>query len=452
MPVNTQKCLDVAVDHRIQRLLRPVPVPETSGQPSAHVSRIESRGRELKRPRDEIEVTAQLAGPAVTGGIAITLQQPRRKHPFGEGIDRVIEDCETLRAVADVFAVASCGSLNIKDHIAVVDLLPFVPERIGGMSHASLRSSVQPSVQAICDKQPGVLVCAGQIWTDQTGYEKGDEGELESIGVGETFGRQGNRELPVVAHIRHGNKGLIAIRRVNGFHPSHAMNYYPHVSALRQLLILVGAEACGRVRDDWENEDWMDELRKNAKAKKRFEESSTGPKTLQERYSKSLLPVRKKLEILLSTSEATTGGSNAWYKKLLDSALSENCNNASLALGEMIGLERKAWQKPAADTLDLANRLLPLCKSSSNAKLRKVVHQVFSTVKDRVTVEESNDGGHHTFVDVCAVRDDFLTLAVEIESLLLNLLQEQKEEQAKSADVLSGLLKDMKLNASTVIR
>lgn len=261
MAVNTQECLYVAVDHRIQRLLRPVPVPENSGRPSGHVSRIEYRGGELKRPRDEIDVTTQLAEPAVTGGIAITLQQPRHKHPFEKGIDGVIEDCQTLRAVADVFSVASCGSLNIKDHIAVVDLLPFTLDKIDDMSHASLRSSAQPSVQAIYDKQPSVLVCAGRIWTDQTSYQKGDEKELECIGVGKTFG---NPELSGFAHIGHGNEGLIAIPRVNGFHPSHAMCYNAHVSVLRQLLILVGAEACGTVRGDWENEGWMDQLRKNA--------------------------------------------------------------------------------------------------------------------------------------------------------------------------------------------
>ncbi|QPG95507.1 hypothetical protein C2857_000998 [Epichloe festucae Fl1] len=464
MPVNTQKCLDVAVDHRIQRLLRPVPVPENSGQPSAHVSCIESRGRELERPREEIEVTVKLAGPTVTGGIAITLQQPRRKHPFGQGIDQVIKDCETLRALEDVFSVASCGSLNIKDHIAVVDLLPFTPDKIDNMSHASLRSSVQPSVQAICEKQPSVLVCAGQIWTGETGYEKGDEQELECIGVGKTFGSQGER--PVVADIRHGNKGLIAIPRVNGFHPSRAMNYRPHVSVLRQLLILVGAEACGTVRDDWKNKGWMDKLREKAMESETLSKVAPDSKTQkarQKRYSKSLRLVREELVKLLSTSEATTGGSNASYDDLLDSALSEKCNDASLALGEMIPLGRKgwprgvagendAWQEAAADTLDLANGTLPLCESSSNAELKRVVKKAFSTVKARVTVEESHEGGHHTFVDICAVRDDFLTLAVEIESLLLKM-QKQKEEQAKSgADVLSGLLKDMKLNPATVNR
>lgn len=199
--------------------------------------------------------------------------------------------------------------------------------------------------------------------------------------------------------------------------------------------------------------------------KARPAEASTdkSPKACQKRYSKSLRLVREQLEELFPKSEATTGGSNAWYDELLSSALSEKCNNASLTLREMIRLKRKGWpggsarendaamQKAAADTLDLVKPPLPRCRSSSKAELRKVVEGVFSTVKKHVTVEESNGGGHHKFVDIiCAVRDDFLRLAVKIESLLFKM-RKQKEEQAKSeVDVLSGQLKDMKLNPATV--
>lgn len=197
--------------------------------------------------------------------------------------------------------------------------------------------------------------------------------------------------------------------------------------------------------------------------KARPAEASTDktPKACQKRYSKSLSLVGEQLVQLLPTSETTTGGSNAWYDELLGSALSEKCNNASLTLREMIRLKRKGWpgesarendaamQKAAADTLDLVNPPLPRCRSSSKAELRKVVEKVFSTVKKCVT-EESNGGGHHKFVDICAVRNGFLKLAVEIESLLFKM-RKQKEEQAKSeVDVLLGQLKDMKLNPATV--
>jgi hypothetical protein len=53
----------VAVDHRIRLLFKPVCNDLT--EPSNHVSRIKARGRSLERPHSEIQVTAQLAGPAL---------------------------------------------------------------------------------------------------------------------------------------------------------------------------------------------------------------------------------------------------------------------------------------------------------------------------------------------------------------------------------------------------
>ena len=105
--IQPKLCLDVAVDHRIRLLFKPVCNDLT--EPSNHVSRIKARGRSLERPHSEIQVTAQLAGPAFKGGIAVALQQPRHNHPFEEGLDAVIRDCETLYALDDVFPLYPAG-------------------------------------------------------------------------------------------------------------------------------------------------------------------------------------------------------------------------------------------------------------------------------------------------------------------------------------------------------
>ncbi|EEY18661.1 predicted protein [Verticillium alfalfae VaMs.102] len=119
----TKICLGVAVDHRIQRLCKTTP-HGLAGE-SDHVASIKEEGRALKRPREEVAVTAELAGPAYKGGIAVMLQQPRKTHPYDKGIDAVIEDCESLLALYEVFDVASRGSLDIRTNVSVVDLLPF---------------------------------------------------------------------------------------------------------------------------------------------------------------------------------------------------------------------------------------------------------------------------------------------------------------------------------------
>lgn len=261
-PKQPKVCLDVAIDHRIRRLFRPVLVDLQ--EHSNHVSRLEVRGRMLKRSRHEIQVTAQLAGPAAKGGIAIALQQPRNNHPFEKGLDAVIEDCGTLYALYDIFTAVSCGTLDIRTDITIVDLLPYEHEKVAEIGDdAKLRESFSTSTQIICDKEPGVLLCAGKIWLPSAGKfddRKGEAWKFESAGLGKKFGS--TAKLPVATKIRSEEGGFVTIPRVNGFHPSFAMNYHPHVGLLRQLQILIGAETCGMLRGDWEDEEWMDELRR----------------------------------------------------------------------------------------------------------------------------------------------------------------------------------------------
>ncbi|KAF6517475.1 hypothetical protein HZS61_003036 [Fusarium oxysporum f. sp. conglutinans] len=66
MALDTQSkvCLDIAVDHRIRLLFKPVSANST--EHSNHVSRIKSRGLSLKRSYHEIGVTAKLAGPEIS--------------------------------------------------------------------------------------------------------------------------------------------------------------------------------------------------------------------------------------------------------------------------------------------------------------------------------------------------------------------------------------------------
>jgi hypothetical protein len=223
-------CLDVAVDHRIRRLFKPISDGLT--ERSNHVFRIEARGLSLKRPHSEIQVTMQLAGPANKGGIAIALQQPRHNHPFENGLDAVIQNCETLYALDDVFSAVSCRSLNIRTNVTVVDLLPYVSECTARIDDATLEESFRASKHIMLDKEPSVLLCAGRIWLPNAGKfykRKGDACKFESIGVGQKFGT--TPKYPVKARIRReGEREFVTISRVNGFHPSHAMNYHPHVS------------------------------------------------------------------------------------------------------------------------------------------------------------------------------------------------------------------------------
>ena len=247
-------CLNIAVDHRISALFRPVACPSASANSSDHVAVLQDGGFRLARPRDEILVTGELAGPAQTGGIAVALQQPREAQPFEMGTEAVINNCNTFLALKEIFPVISCGSLHIIKDISIIDLLPFVTEaEVSFMDEEKLRTALQISQQTFCAKKPDVVLCAGKLpWTLRNCKEQ--MWRLESIGVGRVD------KFPVAKLLNRDGK-IVEIKRVNCFHPSHAINYKSEYSSLRQLLLLEAAKACGVYRGDWEEEDWMENMR-----------------------------------------------------------------------------------------------------------------------------------------------------------------------------------------------
>ncbi|KAH7123592.1 hypothetical protein B0J11DRAFT_487829 [Dendryphion nanum] len=464
MALDTQAkvCLGVAIDHRIRRLFKPVVNDLTES--SEHVSRIEARGSSLKRSRKEIQVTAQIAGPPVKGGIAITLLQPRDNHRFEEGLNSVIENCKTLNALDDIFFTASCGTLDIRTGITVVDLLPYVHEKIEEIDDTTLRESFRVSVQAICDKEPEILLCAGRVWLPRAGRfddRKGDAWRMESIGIGKRFGS--TPKLPTMARVRREKGGFAAINRVNGFHPSHAMNHNSHASLLRQLLILIAAETCGTLRGDWEEKEWMNELRESCQGLSNSLSDVSPPKSplqnphekpgkyipyYQELYSDALLDLQNCVSLLVSDPKLANKTPRALYESLVSSGLSEKCNNATLILRQMSRLQDTGWpdsvawrnekalEKAASETLGFVKDLLRVAKRSNSTQLAEIIQRGANSIRERVT---PRSGKHLVYeLDLSGAGDDFLDLATDIETLLSDLLPET-ETPANVAEQEEGL-------------
>jgi hypothetical protein len=192
MGVGTQSnvCLGIAVDHRIRALCKPVTV--SSKELSKHISLIQTLGESLERSHKEIQVTTELARTAFKGGIAITLKQPRDNHPFEEGIDKVIEDCETLYALYEIFRVVSCETLDIRSDIGIVDLLPYMSDNLTEVDDADLKEFFDQSAQAICDMNPSF--CSSQAqYCSLSGLpsteSKGRPGSLKASDLVRRLGR-----------------------------------------------------------------------------------------------------------------------------------------------------------------------------------------------------------------------------------------------------------------------
>jgi len=243
--------LGIAIDHRIRRLIQPVEYAP-GDQAGNHISILNARGRALARSKEEIAVTADLASPGSTGGIAVILQQPRENHAFEAGAEAVIDECPTLRALEEVFFVVSGGKLALLHDISVIDLLPYTSNDKG------MADAFRAAQWAITAKEPDVVLCAGKKRLPKDLWDlKGDMFNLESKGVGAVFD-----EYPFT-NISNSEGNSIKIRRVNGFHPSHALNHCPESSCLRQLLFLCVAETCAVYRTGlWNEETWMPAFRK----------------------------------------------------------------------------------------------------------------------------------------------------------------------------------------------
>jgi hypothetical protein len=241
-------CLDVAIDHRLRPLFRPLDTACDNSQ-GDHVRLIRKLGQDLLRNgkkicSDEIEMAAYLATPSTTGGICFVLQQPANNHPYHLGVDAVVASSPTIRTLLlEAWNTVSCNSSKP----SILDRLPFI--RCQDAVDPDLQHFVQErSFAMIKAKRPKVVVC---MWKRKSQDE--DVGRMctvEGIGVDRTFASC-HQEL----------EPGFQTKLVNAFYPSYAMNYNPHESCFRQLLILEMTQACGLYAGRWHNKCWMDDIR-----------------------------------------------------------------------------------------------------------------------------------------------------------------------------------------------
>jgi len=247
-------CLDIAVDHRIERLFIAVQLPVGTALPDSdndeafddiadftahHIRALDS---------NEINVTKRLAGPyGVTGGILVMLQQPAEDHQFQKGTAATVRECMTLKELHNTFHTVSRGTVGIAD-INVLDITPFVRPSDGKDLNPSVREGLQHHVlKTVKERKPAVVMCASRSY-ETAGPLKCFAG----LGVGKTIFERHNAE---------GDQPF----KVNAFHPSYALNFYPWDPDCRQLLLLEAIHVCRRWSGDWVEEDWMLELRERCR-------------------------------------------------------------------------------------------------------------------------------------------------------------------------------------------
>ncbi|KAL7916725.1 hypothetical protein GGI35DRAFT_433913 [Trichoderma velutinum] len=349
---STAVCLDVAIDHRIRRLLKPgLSIKVNPSRPDGeHVEKLRQLYPSVLSKRNdashELRVTEQLAEPLSQGGLVVALLRPANDHPFADGVDVVVEKSPTLRALRDVFKILD---LDLVKDVTVLDALPFMPKKDipntfgNGMTEylAARQGCHQVFLEAMVAKRPDVVLC---MWRHEGKPKDIWEGkEIEGQGVGQLFDDEKTT-------LRDHRGSSIKTRRVNVFHPGYCVNHQPEYSQFRQLLMLEVAHGYHLLNGSWHEEDWMAELRKSCmketmeliEAKKK--RSIPEPHVV---YARALTKIQALIPELAVSKNPHDERPKLLYGKLVAAKWTESMNDASLCL------KKAAAQLPQRDLVSV---------------------------------------------------------------------------------------------------
>jgi hypothetical protein len=180
----------------------------------------------------------------------------------------------------------------------------------------------------------------------------------------------------------------------------------------------------------------------------------------QELYSDALLELQNCAKrVILSQRLANSPG--ARYNTLLSSSLSEICNDVSLLLRQMLRLQRRGWpdvvawknenalSDAATDTVRFARALFKAANQEAETQLLKTIQQGAESILECIT--DTGDNRPEYTISLGEACDAFLNLAVNIETLLWNLLLD-KEDALRAIgqeEVLSSLMSKVTLTSHT---
>ena len=248
-PQPVEECLDIAVDHRIRALFKPVHKQirfDVNGNHGRYLTELAVISTHRTISKHEIEVTQQFLGPECTGGVAVVLLQPSNFHPYWEGQDSVVRNCRTFSFLDEGFRAVTCGSIGLDSQmLSIVDSAPYTRPK-DSVSVEYKKHMRQWASRIIREKKPDVVLC---MWQDKEGVPL-KMTRVRSLGIGRDFDS---------SRISFDGSPM---DRVNSFHPSYVANHNPYVSCFRQLLLLNIARACWMYeRRSWHEEEWMCDLK-----------------------------------------------------------------------------------------------------------------------------------------------------------------------------------------------
>jgi hypothetical protein len=217
------ECLGIPVDNRLVKLIQDLDLPICT-EASDHLETLKRWGELLHYDEDRLKGSMihhglELAKPATKGGVLVALLQPHSSQEFEQGFLTDLHDCATTDAVSDLIEAATGGRMGVDD-VSVFDTMPyFADDTDDGDILEEARDTFGKMVEA---KKPDVVLCCYRVSPFDTNNTivRG----LSSRGIGKV-----HNELEF--ELSDGS----TTKRINAFHQSYAVNYYPTYSCFRRL-------------------------------------------------------------------------------------------------------------------------------------------------------------------------------------------------------------------------
>jgi hypothetical protein len=128
-----EECLDIAVDHRLRALFKPVCKTarlDIGGNHGLCLDEITSVNTQRTIHEPEVRITCRFFNYGWSGGITVILLQPSNFHPYWKGFRSVIEDCPTYCFLDEGFKAVTCGTSRLGDgSLSIVDSAPYIRPR-----------------------------------------------------------------------------------------------------------------------------------------------------------------------------------------------------------------------------------------------------------------------------------------------------------------------------------
>ncbi|KAH7355445.1 hypothetical protein BKA65DRAFT_582379 [Rhexocercosporidium sp. MPI-PUGE-AT-0058] len=196
--------------------------------------------------KHEAGFASWLAKPDITGGLVIALQQPAKSQVFTRDVEWVRDGCDTLTYLDKSLAFMN-GPGGLKT-TSIFDAFPFITENISSKELSNeAKLAYNTFLSMVEAKKPEVLFACWRI--------HGQDGL--------SFSGKGPGKTNQVYSLRSPNGHVVRI--VNGFHPSYIANYCPNESCFRRLFAMELCKALCELNTAWEEDDWMNDLRRTCR-------------------------------------------------------------------------------------------------------------------------------------------------------------------------------------------